>query len=314
MRHFLSYVLRELYDKRTCQQQNTITTKNHTTMNECSSSTSNKRKRDDITENDVPQTVKLNVGGKHFEVSRSLILDDDGVNTTMLSRLVSDTWLKEPEKPVFIDRNGDHFSYVLDYLRYGTVSLPRNISMDNFLKDMDFFCIPVKEQSVKQDIGSSGVFNETNQFKEDISRLENVVNEKETAVKEAEALLKSRKRELGLAKGDLNRARRQLSKEHEHVDMATKLLNHYHNETRNGSTEVKVLPFSNSINYFLESPPDRDRDRDRGRDRGRHTYTIGKEQVFHYTFKEATLNKYLGKFGLSVTGWKTRDNCVLKLL
>eukprot|EP00594_Rhizosolenia_setigera_P011607 CAMPEP_0178960000 /NCGR_PEP_ID=MMETSP0789-20121207/12664_1 /TAXON_ID=3005 /ORGANISM="Rhizosolenia setigera, Strain CCMP 1694" /LENGTH=228 /DNA_ID=CAMNT_0020643187 /DNA_START=203 /DNA_END=889 /DNA_ORIENTATION=+ len=228
----------------------------------------------------------------------------------MLSRLVSDTWLKEPEKPVFIDRNGDHFSYVLDYLRYGTVSLPKNISMDNFLKDMDFFCIPVKEQSVRQDIGSSGVFNETNQFKEDISILENVVNEKETAVKEADALLKSRKLLLGLAKADLNRAKRQLLNEHEHVDMATKLLNHYHNETRNGSTEVKVFNGTNiNVNIFYSSR-DRDRNRDRGLDR---TYTIGNEQVFHEHFEEATLNKYLGKFGLSVTGWQT-TNCVLKLL
>jgi len=241
-------------------------------MNECSSSSSNKRKRDDITENDVPQTVKLNVGGKHFEVSRSLILDDDdGVNTTMLSRLVSDTWLKEPEKPVFIDRNGDHFSYVLDYLRYGTVSLPKNISMDNFLKDMDFFCIPVKDQSVKQDIGSSGVFNEINQFKSELSRLENVVNEKEIGVKEAEALLKSRNQELCRATGDLNRAKRQLLNEHEHVDMATKLLNHYHSETRSGKTQVRVVACWGS-------------------------YMIGCEQVSCRKFKETTLNKYLEKF------------------
>jgi hypothetical protein len=37
----------------------------------------------------------------------------------MLGRLVSDTWNDDPEKEVFIDRNGDIFPYVLDYLRYG---------------------------------------------------------------------------------------------------------------------------------------------------------------------------------------------------
>ncbi len=62
------------------------------------------------------ETVKFNVGGKHYEVSRALI---DAHSDTMLGKLVSDTWNEDPEKSVFIDRNGDIFSHVLDYLRYG---------------------------------------------------------------------------------------------------------------------------------------------------------------------------------------------------
>ena len=61
-------------------------------------------------------TIKFNVGGRHFEVSRDLI---DTHSETMLGKLVSDVWQEDPEQEVFIDRDGDIFAHVLDYLRYG---------------------------------------------------------------------------------------------------------------------------------------------------------------------------------------------------
>ena len=61
-------------------------------------------------------TIKFNVGGKHFEVSRDLM---EMHSETMLGKLVSEAWQQDPEESVFIDRNGDTFAYVLDYLRYG---------------------------------------------------------------------------------------------------------------------------------------------------------------------------------------------------
>ena len=61
-------------------------------------------------------TVKFNVGGRHFEVSKSLIA---GHQDTVLGKLVSDTWNADPGKAVFIDRSSDLFAQVLEYLRYG---------------------------------------------------------------------------------------------------------------------------------------------------------------------------------------------------
>ncbi len=61
-------------------------------------------------------TIKFNVGGRHFEVSRDLI---DTHSETMLGKLVSDAWQEDPEEVVFIDRDGDIFAHVLNYLRYG---------------------------------------------------------------------------------------------------------------------------------------------------------------------------------------------------
>ena len=62
------------------------------------------------------ETVKFNVGGRHFEVSRALI---DGHSETVLGKLVSDNWNEDPDKTVFVDRSGDLFANVLEYLRYG---------------------------------------------------------------------------------------------------------------------------------------------------------------------------------------------------
>jgi len=64
-----------------------------------------------------PEIVQFDVGGRVFKTSRSLI---DQHEDTMLARLMSDTWQEDPNKSVFIDRNGDTFSHILDYLRYGS--------------------------------------------------------------------------------------------------------------------------------------------------------------------------------------------------
>jgi hypothetical protein len=90
--------------------------------------------------------IQFDVGGRIFKTSRSLI---DQHEDTMLARLVSDTWQEDPNKSVFIDRNGDTFSHILDYLRYGSIDLPITISKAMFLRDLDFFGIVPEEGSVK---------------------------------------------------------------------------------------------------------------------------------------------------------------------
>jgi hypothetical protein len=74
-------------------------------------------------------TVKFNVGGRHFEVSRALI---DQHPDTMLAKMISETWEKEPDNPIFIDRDGDMFDHVLNYVRYGSIDLPISIPRTMF--------------------------------------------------------------------------------------------------------------------------------------------------------------------------------------
>ena len=91
-------------------------------------------------------TVTFDVGGKVFKTARSLFLQHED---TMIARLVSDTWQADPNKPVFIDRNGDTFGYFLDYLRYGSITLPIAVSKDMFLRDLDFYGILPRKGTVK---------------------------------------------------------------------------------------------------------------------------------------------------------------------
>ena len=90
-------------------------------------------------------TVRLNVGGVHFEVSRSLIAKHD---SSMLARLVSDTWQADPEAIIFIDRDGETFRHCLDFLRYGRVTLPLTVARDAFLRDMDYYGMAVVDASL----------------------------------------------------------------------------------------------------------------------------------------------------------------------
>eukprot|EP00590_Aulacoseira_subarctica_P003151 CAMPEP_0172422128 /NCGR_PEP_ID=MMETSP1064-20121228/8320_1 /TAXON_ID=202472 /ORGANISM="Aulacoseira subarctica , Strain CCAP 1002/5" /LENGTH=74 /DNA_ID=CAMNT_0013162843 /DNA_START=188 /DNA_END=408 /DNA_ORIENTATION=+ len=64
------------------------------------------------------KTVRFDVGGQLYRVSKSLVEQHED---TMLARLVSDTWLSDPDATIFIDRDGEIFQYVLYYMRYGKV-------------------------------------------------------------------------------------------------------------------------------------------------------------------------------------------------
>jgi hypothetical protein len=87
----------------------------------------------------TPATVRFNVGGTHYEVSRSLI---ESFPDTMLARICSETWQKDDEdgnEPIFIDRNGERFQYLLDYMRDAKANLPITVSKEAFLLDLKYF-------------------------------------------------------------------------------------------------------------------------------------------------------------------------------
>ena len=94
------------------------------------------------------KTILFDVSGKIFRVSRSLI---DEWPESMLARLVSDRWHDDDdsmEKPIFIDRNGDIFQVVLDFMRYGCIALPRNLPKRTFVREMDYYGIHVNDDEI----------------------------------------------------------------------------------------------------------------------------------------------------------------------
>lgn len=96
-----------------------------------------------------PDTVRFDVGGTIYRVSRSLIQQ---YPDTMLARITSDTWsqqraqsdggggVKLDDEPIFLERDGGRFRHVLDYMRDGgRIHLPHTVCREAFLRDLDYF-------------------------------------------------------------------------------------------------------------------------------------------------------------------------------
>lgn len=67
--------------------------------------------------------VRLNVGGTIFQTSRNTLLFD---SNSRFYEMFNDDQTFEKHEEVFIDRDGTHFRYILNYLRTGLVTLPRD--------------------------------------------------------------------------------------------------------------------------------------------------------------------------------------------
>ena len=114
-------------------------------------------------DNEDYQTVKLNVGGRLFETNASLIKRH---GDSILAVLLNDTRQDDPSKPVFIDRNGDIFALVLDYLRYGSITLPITVSREMFLRDLEYYGIVPVVGTVKP-----GLEEDINEVKRDVKAI-----------------------------------------------------------------------------------------------------------------------------------------------
>eukprot|EP00957_Ditylum_brightwellii_P044771 3396357-Ditylum_brightwellii.AAC.1 len=82
----------------------------------------------------------FNVGGHKYQVARSLLEQHPN---TMLARISSEQWQKDPEAEIFIDRDGDRFRYCLDYLRDGFVALPITVPKKALLQDLAYYGVEV---------------------------------------------------------------------------------------------------------------------------------------------------------------------------
>ena len=70
-----------------------------------------------------PKIVRLSVGGVHFETSLDTLLSDPN---SMLAAMFSGRHnvMKDEDGRYFIDRDGTHFRFILNYLRDGNTYIP----------------------------------------------------------------------------------------------------------------------------------------------------------------------------------------------
>ena len=78
-------------------------------------------------------TVKLNVGGQHFTTSVQTLTKDPN---SMLAAMFSGRFDMKPSEDgsFFIDRDGTHFRFILNFLRTGRLTLPEGAT---FIKELE---------------------------------------------------------------------------------------------------------------------------------------------------------------------------------
>lgn len=133
----------------------------------------------------IPRIHRFNVGGKRYEVSQLLLEQQPH---TMLARLVSETWNQGKAEEIFIERDGERFRYVLDFLRDGKVELP--ISADpkaNIVAELVYFGIDCGDASSIQHIADrpaqylSQLLESLNEVRDTINKSLAAANERRVA-------------------------------------------------------------------------------------------------------------------------------------
>jgi len=90
--------------------------------------------------NSIPKIVRLNIGGKLFYTTPDTLRSrGDNFFTGLLSGRISST--KDENGAYFIDRNGDLFAPILDYLRSGELIIPKHIEVSQIENEAQFFSV-----------------------------------------------------------------------------------------------------------------------------------------------------------------------------
>eukprot|EP00123_Amoebidium_parasiticum_P020713 comp5518_c0_seq1/m.1444 comp5518_c0_seq1/g.1444 ORF comp5518_c0_seq1/g.1444 comp5518_c0_seq1/m.1444 type:complete len:260 (-) comp5518_c0_seq1:360-1139(-) len=83
--------------------------------------------------------VHLNVGGVPYQTSKSTLLaNEESFFSSLLSGRFPST--KDANGAYFIDRDGDTFKYVLEYLRCGSATVPA-CDRERVCREAEFFCL-----------------------------------------------------------------------------------------------------------------------------------------------------------------------------
>ena len=87
-------------------------------------------------ENSDSTVATFNVGGEKYQVSRDIL---QAHPNTMLMRIASSEWQKDANATIFLNRDGNRFRYILDFIRDGEVHLPVTVSKAALLRDFEYF-------------------------------------------------------------------------------------------------------------------------------------------------------------------------------
>jgi len=101
----------------------------------------------------MTKVAKFNVGGKIYEVSRSLL---ERYPDTMLAKSSSKQWQEDSTSEIFIERDGELFRHVLSFLRDGHVALPVTETKKRLMLELQYYGVDsVNEESIDDNASQS---------------------------------------------------------------------------------------------------------------------------------------------------------------
>ena len=98
----------------------------------------------DMTEESINDTAKLNISGTIFQVKVSTL---QRFPNSRLSKLLSQVSTSDEEQPFYYDQDPWMFGYILRCCRSGEVHVPKHICGHDFLKELEFWGIPLTKVS-----------------------------------------------------------------------------------------------------------------------------------------------------------------------
>jgi len=99
------------------------------------------------------EKICLNVGGKKFTTSMSTLTH----TKSMLSAMFSGRFIleKDDENCFFIDRNGEFFEPILEYLRSGKLPKIGEEDLDDFLREVDYYGLDKLLEDMKDSVAAT---------------------------------------------------------------------------------------------------------------------------------------------------------------
>lgn len=87
--------------------------------------------------------IRFNVGGTPYEVALATLMKSP---ETMLAKLASTRWRErsgnDADEPIFIDRDGEIFKYILAWYRNNVILIPRTIPVGAVENEVKYFSLP----------------------------------------------------------------------------------------------------------------------------------------------------------------------------
>jgi hypothetical protein len=85
------------------------------------------------------EIVIFNVGGTRYDVAIDILMKFED---TLLAQMVVLKWNKSSQEPIYIERDGERFRYILDWYRDGRINVPKTDSIESIKSEALFFGLP----------------------------------------------------------------------------------------------------------------------------------------------------------------------------